>query len=96
MLAKPAQALTAYQQAERLSSGNREIEEKVKALKWQLRKQDSGKQKPPQEVRSCLMDAMHMPAVSRSVERNGVSRSIRFAERTEHLQSVSPTTLRYR
>jgi len=45
------QALAAYQQAEKLSPGSREIEEKVKALKWQLRKQDNGKQRPPQEVR---------------------------------------------
>ncbi len=46
------QALSAYQQAEKLSPGSREIEEKVKALKWQLRKQDNGKQRPPQEVQT--------------------------------------------
>ena len=44
------QALAAYQQAELLSPGSREVEEKVKTLKRQLRKQDTAKQKP-QEVR---------------------------------------------
>jgi hypothetical protein len=42
--------LAAYQQAELLSPGSREVEDKVKTLKRQLRKQDTAKQKP-QEVR---------------------------------------------
>ena len=73
------QALSAYQQAEKLSPGSREIEEKVKALKWQLRKQDNGKQRPPQEVRSELSLRLHHTSCPQwrphACERQGVSRA---------------------